>query len=377
MSFNSNIARMEYIVSNISTLEYTFNYQIFAGEDLIVYQVPYGDLADDTTQKLNIISDYTVTINGDTGGYITLTNNPTLNDTIVIERSLDINRNYDYVSNGGIYADDLNNDQNYQTLLISDESLATDRALKLPVSLTGVDATITAPIPRAVIRWSDDGTKLVNDAELGDELDRVQDQVDFAYDWATEAHNVLVDDGRNIPDYSSYSYAVDSKASEDISTTNALQTADDRLNVDIRLDTVQTNGDTVEQNLNVITSTPVSDYLANAEINATNAHLSADAALLSETNAKDSEDASKISETNALASENKANKWADEAADVEVEPGQYSSYHWAQKAEDNANGTNKALKAQDVNTETTYEDSTTTTQYKIYIDNGDIVMEEL
>lgn len=34
----------------------------------------------------------------------------------------------------------------------------------------------------------------------------------------------------------------------------------------------------------------------------------------------------------ALASENKAYKWAEEKEDVEVEPGEYSSHHWANKA---------------------------------------------
>ncbi len=39
------------------------------------------------------------------------------------------------------------------------------------------------------------------------------------------------------------------------------------------------------------------------------------------------------SATNALASENKAEKWADELEDVEVEVGKYSAKHWAAKAE--------------------------------------------
>jgi hypothetical protein len=39
------------------------------------------------------------------------------------------------------------------------------------------------------------------------------------------------------------------------------------------------------------------------------------------------------SETNALASENKAQKWADETWDVEVEAGKYSAKHWATEAE--------------------------------------------
>lgn len=46
-----------------------------------------------------------------------------------------------------------------------------------------------------------------------------------------------------------------------------------------------------------------------------------------------------ISATNALASESKAEKWADEAEDVEVEAGKYSAKHWALKAEEFSTGT--------------------------------------
>ena len=46
-----------------------------------------------------------------------------------------------------------------------------------------------------------------------------------------------------------------------------------------------------------------------------------------------------ISAANALASENKAEKWADETEDVEVEAGKYSAKHWALKAEEFSSGT--------------------------------------
>jgi hypothetical protein len=55
-------------------------------------------------------------------------------------------------------------------------------------------------------------------------------------------------------------------------------------------------------------------------------------AAVSESNAATSATNAATSETNALASENKAHQWAEEAEDVEVETGEYSAYHWAQKA---------------------------------------------
>ena len=56
------------------------------------------------------------------------------------------------------------------------------------------------------------------------------------------------------------------------------------------------------------------------------------------TNAAASETAAAASAAAALASENKAQKWAQEAEDVEVEPGEYSAYHWALKASEWASG---------------------------------------
>ena len=55
---------------------------------------------------------------------------------------------------------------------------------------------------------------------------------------------------------------------------------------------------------------------------------------ISAANALNSANNAAMSAANALASENKAEKWAQEDEDVEVEPGKYSAYHWAQKAED-------------------------------------------
>ena len=58
-----------------------------------------------------------------------------------------------------------------------------------------------------------------------------------------------------------------------------------------------------------------------------------DNAQTAEANASTSEANASTSEANALASENKAEKWAEENEDVEVEPNQYSAFHWAKKAQ--------------------------------------------
>ena len=120
MSFNSNPSRVEYVV-NTKTTTFTFNFKIFEPENLVVYKIPSGTLPDDETNKLLLNVDYKVSINGDLGGFITLLNTPTIHDIIIIQRTLSIDRVTDFVNNGGIYSDVLNNDQDYQTYLISDK----------------------------------------------------------------------------------------------------------------------------------------------------------------------------------------------------------------------------------------------------------------
>lgn len=73
---------------------------------------------------------------------------------------------------------------------------------------------------------------------------------------------------------------------------------------------------------------------ANAATSETNAATSETNASTSETNAGLSETAAALSETNALASENKAEEWAENPEDVEVEVGKYSALHWAAKSEE-------------------------------------------
>lgn len=96
---------------------------------------------------------------------------------------------------------------------------------------------------------------------------------------------------------------------------------------------------------------------SNAATSETNAASSEASAATSETNAAASEtaalgykdealgfrneaegfrDSASTSATNASASESKAQQWAQNPEDVPVEPGEYSAYHWAKKAEDNS-----------------------------------------
>lgn len=70
-----------------------------------------------------------------------------------------------------------------------------------------------------------------------------------------------------------------------------------------------------------------------ASVSASTASTQAAVATTKANEANTSAAAADASADNSLASENKAEKWADEAEDVEVEAGKYSAKHWAMKAQ--------------------------------------------
>lgn len=87
-------------------------------------------------------------------------------------------------------------------------------------------------------------------------------------------------------------------------------------------------------------ATSAANSASAASTSATNAAASATSAGNSATSATASASTASTAETNAsasaaaaLASENKAEQWAEELEDVEVEPGKYSALHWAAKAQ--------------------------------------------
>lgn len=92
--------------------------------------------------------------------------------------------------------------------------------------------------------------------------------------------------------------------------------------------TSESNAATSETNAATYRDTALG-YRNNAATSATNANNSAVAAAASAS-------AANTSASNAAASETLAEKWATEAEDVPVTTGKYSSFHWAQKAQDTA-----------------------------------------
>lgn len=165
MAFNNNPGKQSFTATGGQT-EFDFNFKIYADIDLKVYLTPDGQDPNDTTDILTLTTDYTVVVDGDDGGTITLTSGATVDDTIVIARDLDATRDISYVTNGDLKAATLNLDQDYQTYLIIDGFVALANVVQLPQSAVDVDPVFPNVVGDAYLKWNAAGTALENDTTI-------------------------------------------------------------------------------------------------------------------------------------------------------------------------------------------------------------------
>lgn len=162
MAFNTATGRAEYTATAGQTV-FTFSFKIFNTSDVKVYQTLSGEVGDDTADLLIETTDYTVTINGDLGGDVTLTTGAGVGDSLTLVRDLPIDRETDYQQNGDLGADTLDADQDYQTYLIADAELKKDRSLQLPDTAQNVNNVLPAPAANHYIRWDASAQNFIND----------------------------------------------------------------------------------------------------------------------------------------------------------------------------------------------------------------------
>lgn len=165
MAFNTAEGRAEYSATSGQTL-FTFNFKIYQTSDIKVYLTPAGTTPNDATDILTETTDYTVSINGDNGGLVTLVSPAVLDDSVTFVRILPNTRDTEYQALGDLYSGTLNMDQDYQTYLISDRDADASRYLAIPNSSQGVSTELPAPVGDSYIRWSTDGKSLENDTTI-------------------------------------------------------------------------------------------------------------------------------------------------------------------------------------------------------------------
>lgn len=154
----SNVTR-RVVYSASGTGPYNFTFEILANTDIAVFK-------DDIL--LTLTTDYTVTINANGTGYVTLTAAPTGATQIAIVGNRTISRSTDFVTGGDFFANTLNDELDQQTIFAQQNAEGLQRALSAPQT----DPTsINMTLPRASLRA---GKNLAFDANgnptLGDTL---------------------------------------------------------------------------------------------------------------------------------------------------------------------------------------------------------------
>lgn len=152
----SNVTR-RVVYAASGTGPYNFTFEILANTDIAVYK-------DDVL--LTLTTDYTVTINSNGTGYVTLTASPTGATQISIVGNRSIERSTDFVTGGDFFAVTLNNELDQQTIFAQQNAEAVDRALKAPET---DPTTVNMTLPRASLRagktlaFDDDGNPTLGD----------------------------------------------------------------------------------------------------------------------------------------------------------------------------------------------------------------------
>ena len=135
----SNVTR-RVVYAASGTGPYNFTFEILADTDVAVYR-------DDTL--LTLTTNYTVTINANGTGFITLTAAPTGATQIAIVGNRSIQRMTDFVTGGDFFANTVNDEMDQQTIFAQQNAEGLQRALSAPQT----DPTnINMVLPRAADR---------------------------------------------------------------------------------------------------------------------------------------------------------------------------------------------------------------------------------
>ena len=201
MAYNSNTGKQSFTATAGQT-DFDFNFKIFTTADIQVFKTPSGQQPNDTNDLLTITTHYTVTINGDSGGQVKLVTGASLNDTIVVKRNLNTERNTEYQTSGDLLATTLNADQDYQTYLIADNNLISGNAIKVPDSAVNINTKLPSIVAQNFIRVNPAGNGFEMSAAVVQEITKFND-TDFRIKEGTkniafEASNITTGQTRTI-----------------------------------------------------------------------------------------------------------------------------------------------------------------------------------
>lgn len=144
--------------------EFPFAFKVFSAEDVRAY---VADGKRGTERALTYNTDYRVTLHPDQetrpGGLLTLTAALAVGDKLAINSKTDIVQSKVFTNQGGFYPVLLNDALDLLTVICQELQAQLARAMLAPVNAT-VTPSFPLPDAKKYLRWSDDGSTLVNDA---------------------------------------------------------------------------------------------------------------------------------------------------------------------------------------------------------------------
>ena len=155
----SDVTRRVVYSGSAGTGPYSFSFEILDEGDIAVYE-------NDTL--LTITTHYTVTINADGTGSVTLVSASTASDTVAILGNKGIERQTDFVTGGDLFASSLNDELDAQTIFAQQNAEGLTRAIKIPPqSSLSIDTTLPVPQANYILGWNDTGDAILNLQEIG------------------------------------------------------------------------------------------------------------------------------------------------------------------------------------------------------------------
>ena len=281
--------QIDYTLTGIA--DYPFSFEIFEAADIVVVHTAL----DDSVSTLVLTTDYTVTINPDRTGKITMLDLG-LTGTIRVSRNVAYTQESAWVNNDPLDMIVQENAFDKLTMLIQQ---IREFGLDLPPGFP-IGVEFPLPEPEKLVGWNATGDNLQNWPSAATFQSWVSACQTSESNASTSETNAAA----------SAAAASASESNAATSETNASNSA------------AAAGGSQSAANLSAV----------NAAASETNAAASEAAAGVSETNAAASESAAATSETNAAASEASAEDWAINPEDTPVQGNDYSALHYAAKA---------------------------------------------
>jgi hypothetical protein len=137
----SNVTRRVVYTGSAGVGPYAFSFEIITNTDIAVYK---------NATLLTLTTNYTVTINANGTGSVTLVSAATGTDNITIVGARAVERTTDFSTGGDLFANTLNSELDSEVILIQQVAESTDRSIKAPVTdPTTINMTLPVKASRA------------------------------------------------------------------------------------------------------------------------------------------------------------------------------------------------------------------------------------